>query len=118
MNISSYMIMALVGGGLLVYFLTPFHDRTVNQPYPLRISEAIANSFKWTTLHAKAVLGLIFVLGSTFAASQSYRQEIDYNENHAIETLPSNFVSEILIGGIAVYVFMIGLRTWKLLRRR
>jgi hypothetical protein len=125
LDLSGIIVMALVLGGLQIYFLTPFRNGVSNgyhENATLRFSDAIKKSFINTTFHKKAVLAFL-LLFFTLIFIRGYYEDLDwYNEAHGVISSiePTVYAKNYMIAAtgysIIIYIAIVFRRAIKLRR--
>ncbi|MDX5475092.1 MAG: hypothetical protein LPK00_06090 [Bacillaceae bacterium] len=118
------LVLAIILGGLMIYFLTPMKNEAINdfeQHKSKGISLALKNSFFFTTFHKKAVLALLLLLVTISIIWWSQLQVVSYNAAHGIlsKKMPTDEAVRYIIGfsiyTFSIYLLLILRRTIKLL---
>ncbi|MEH7237948.1 hypothetical protein [Bacillus sp. JJ1562] len=121
------LVLALVLGGLMIYFLTPLTremDRNFKKYSNKSLSVALKNSFIFTTVHKKAIFALLLVTVSLVAIWWSHLDIESYNIAHGGETLidPTKQAITYMIGAasyaLGIYLFLIIKRTIKIIKSK
>ena len=119
------LVLAIILGGLMIYFLTPMKKEAINdfeQHNSKGISLALKNSFIYTTFNKKAVLALFTFLVTIAIIWWSHIQTESYNAAHGIHSkkMPSDEATRYIIAftiySFSIYLLLIIRRTIKLLR--
>lgn len=100
------LIMTIVWGILLFYFLTPFKKKPATNP--MNFHSALKQSVVSVTFHNKAVLGFTLVIFTLLAVWWSQSQNVIYAELHAlkIEKQPPYAIGTLMYS-ILIYVLVI-----------
>ncbi|WP_099355048.1 hypothetical protein [Fredinandcohnia onubensis] len=118
MDYTSLIMMAIVWGGLLFYFLAPTQRNPATRTHgKLNFVDALKYSFVNVTFHKKAILALTLIVVTIFVTSWSQQQAELYNAMHGInsQTRPINYTLGIVIYSIIIYLLHIIGGTLKLL---
>mgnify|MGYP005830105269 CR=1 FL=1 len=85
MSFVELMVFGIVWGGLMVYFLTPFNNKTnIERNSKVTVSKAFKESLTRLILHKKAILALLLLI-ITLNFIWSYFISIDdYNKLHGV----------------------------------
>ena len=120
------LVLTIILGGLLIYFLTPMKKEATNdfeQQHLKGISVALKNSFIFTTFHKKALFALILFFLTISIIWWSQIQMESYNAAHGIlsKKMPTDEAVRYIIGftiyTFSIYLLLIIRRTIKLLRK-
>ncbi|MFD1779207.1 hypothetical protein ACFSFW_11055 [Fredinandcohnia salidurans] len=110
MDYTSLIMMAIVWGGLLFYFLTPIKRNPETVAHgKINFLDALKYSFVNVTFHKKAILALTLIVVTIFVTSWSQQQTELYNEMHGInsQTQPINYTLGIVMYSILIYLLHI-----------
>lgn len=83
MPFSVIVVFAIVWGGLMVYFLTPFHGRIDRNPHDT-FAKALQISLARLILHKKAILAFLLLLVTLMSIRSYFVSAREYDELHAI----------------------------------
>jgi hypothetical protein len=112
------IMLALVWGVLLVYFLTPFQRKKDSLPKDkMSFSAAVRLSIVSVTFHKKAIMAFTLILLSCIAVWWSQSQNDLYRETHALdpERQPPYLIG-ILLYSLLVYCLVVVRKAIKLLK--
>lgn len=118
MDYTSLIMMAIVWGGLLFYFLAPTQRNPATVAHgKINFVDALKYSFVNVTFHKKAILALTLIVVTIFVTSWSQQQAELYNEMHGInsQTQPINYTLWIVMYSLMIYLLHIIGRSLKLL---
>jgi len=117
MHYTSLIMMALIWGALLIFFLVPFSkSKDPGILDNMNFTEALKHSFVMITFHKKAILAFLLIAITLFITLWTVNQNVYYNEIHAIKPQPSSFKFPlgVLVYSAAVYIVLIISRAIKL----
>lgn len=83
MQFTSIVVFAIVWGGLMIYFLTPFHSEMEGNPDD-PFSKALQVSLARFILHKKAILAFLLLLVTLMSIRSYFRSAEEYARLHAI----------------------------------
>ncbi len=119
------LVLAIILGGLLIYFLTPSPrevDKDFQQNSNIGLSTAIKDSFISITVHKKAICALLLFTSSLAVIWWSHLQSELYNVAHGVKPLidPTIQATSYMVGAtiyaVVIYLFLIIKRTIKVLK--
>lgn len=119
MDFTSLIMMALIWGVLLVFFLVPFQNsKDPGTLDKMNFAEALKYNFLMITFHKKAILAFLLIAITIFITLWTVNQNVYYNEIHAIKSQPSSirFPIGVLVYSSAIYMILIISRAIKLFR--
>ena len=108
MPFSAIVIFAIVWGGLMIYFLIPFHgkiDRNPHDPF----TKALQVSLGRLILHKKAILAFVLLLVTLISIRFYYISAEEYDELHAINRDsgdPVLYMSGVVLYAAFLYLFL------------
>ena len=118
------LVLVIILGGLMIYFLTPMKKAAINdleQQHLKGVSVALKYSFIFTTFHKKAIFALLLFFITIPIIWWSQIQVESYNAAHGIlsEKMPTEEAVKYIIGftiyTFSIYLLLIIRRTIKLL---
>lgn len=83
MQFTAIVVVAIVWGGLMIYFLTPFHgkiERNPNDPFTKVLQESMTRLI----LHKKAILAFLLLLVTLMSIRSYFISAEEYARLHAI----------------------------------
>ncbi|WP_099364257.1 hypothetical protein [Fredinandcohnia onubensis] len=118
MDYTSLIMMAIVWGGLLFYFLAPTQRKSETVSHgKINFVDALKYSFVNVTFHKKGILALTLIVVTIFVTSWSQQQAELYNEMHGInsQTESINYTLGVVIYSLMIYLLHIIGRSLKIL---
>ncbi|MGD7054356.1 hypothetical protein [Sutcliffiella horikoshii] len=103
-----WVVMSVIWGGLMLYFIIPFHK---NSEAPISVSSlrpAVKVSLQRVTFHRKFLLAMVLLILTCIAIWYSYKDLAWYNEAHGV---PQNFNAiealPFYLAGVTLYAMLI-----------
>ena len=101
-----WIVMSIIWGGLMCYFISPFHKNDVGNVTSMKV--ALKVSLQRVTFHRKFLLAMVLFILTYLAIWYSYKDLAWYNEAHGVsntfnmaETVP------FYLAGVTLYTLFI-----------
>ena len=103
-----WIVMAVIWGGLLLYFIIPFHENADKHQHKKTIKQAVISSFKRVTGQKKMILAVSFLLLTYLAIWYSAKDLAWYNQAHGVTAAadPAGKVP-IYLAGVTIYALLL-----------
>lgn len=108
MPFSAIVVFAIVWGGLLVYFLTPFNGK-MESGADAPFFEALKVSFKRLIFHKKAILAFLLLMFTLLSIWSYFISTEEYDELHAMNTDsgdPVLYMIGVVLYATLLYLFL------------
>jgi hypothetical protein len=108
LQFTSIVVFAIVWGGLMIYFLTPFHGKIVRNPHD-RFTKALQVSLARLILHKKAILAFLLLLVTLMSIRSYVISAEEYDRLHAINREtgdPIFYMSGVVVYFAILYLFL------------
>lgn len=108
MQLTAIVVFAIVWGGLMIYFLTPFHGKMERNPNDT-FSKALQVSLARLILHKKAILALILLLVTLMSIRSYFISAEEYDRLHAITREagdPGFYMISVVLYAALLYLFL------------
>lgn len=108
MQLTAIVVFAVVWGGLMVYFLTPFNDR-YRLDGNVAFSKAFRVSLKRLILHKKAILALLLLLFTVMSIRSYFISAEEYDRMHGINReydSPVFYMISVILYAAILFLFL------------
>lgn len=110
MQFTAIVVFAIVWGGLMIYFLTPFHSKIERNPDDT-FTKAFQVSLTRLILHKKAILALLLLLVTLMSIRSYFISAEEYARLHAITRESGNpvfYMVSVVLYAALIYLFLAG----------
>ncbi len=103
-----WIVMVVIWGGLMLYFIIPFHENADQHQHKITIKQALISSFKRVTGQKKMILAVSFLLLTYLAIWYSAKDLAWYNQAYGVTAAadPAGKVP-IYLAGVTIYALML-----------
>ena len=108
MQFTSIVVFAIVWGGLMIYFLTPFHGKIERNPNDTFV-KALQISLARLIFHKKALLAFLLLLVTLMNIRSYFRSAEEYARLHAITRDagdPGFYMIIVVLYAALLYLFL------------
>jgi hypothetical protein len=105
---SAIVVFAIVWGGLMIYFLTPFHGKIDRNPHST-FTKTLPVSLARLILHKKAILAFLLLLVTLMSIRLYFISAREYDELHAISRDsgdPALYLIGVVLYAALLYLFL------------